>query len=179
VKGSDLDKLAELASTGDPSSLERLLGELQQSGTIRAAISEILIDRYEVDEAEQEALISVARSIRSFRSESSCITWVWSIARRRAIDVLRRRRRDEHELATNDVDSQSDRISSMVAMRQSIADLIAELPDLYAEAVRMRDLELLSYQEVAEALGVNLNTARTRISRGRALLASRIESSAW
>lgn len=178
MTGSDLDELAALASMGDASALDRLLGELQQTGVIRAAVSEVLIDPDEIDEAEQEALISVARSIGGFRSESTCTTWVWSIARRRAVDVLRRRT-GQHEQAADDLDSQVDRMSSMVAMRQSIADLIAELPHLYSDAVRLRDLELLSYQEVADRLGVNLNTARTRISRGRALLASRIEPSAW
>ncbi|CAN5696367.1 hypothetical protein BH24ACT2_BH24ACT2_01150 [soil metagenome] len=52
-----------------------------------------------------------------------------------------------------------------------MAAVVAVLPHRYREVVILRDLEGLSYAEVATRLGLPLNTARTRIARGRALLA--------
>ncbi len=51
---------------------------------------------------------------------------------------------------------------------------IAAIPDPYREAVMLRDIGGLTYEEVSERLGVKLNTVRTRIARGRALAAAHL-----
>lgn len=66
------------------------------------------------------------------------------------------------------------RISSMIASGTVLDDAIGGLPDLYRDAVVLRDVEQLPYAEVAERLELNLNTVKARAARGRALAAAKL-----
>ena len=58
-------------------------------------------------------------------------------------------------------------MSSLIANRATIRQAVDELPDHYRDAVVLRDIEGLPYEEVAERAGIPLNTAKTRVARGR------------
>ena len=64
------------------------------------------------------------------------------------------------------------RMSSLVASRAAVQQLLAELPERYRDAVTLRDVERLPYAEVATRLGRNVNTVKSHVARGRALLAA-------
>ena len=116
----------------------------------------------------------VAEGIGGFRSTARFTTWLHQVSRHKAIDHLRRRRHvpaSDHDLEAM---GDAQRISSLIASRSTLADVIRTLPPAYRDAVVLRDVEHHSYEEVAERLGLNLNTARTHIARGRALVAARL-----
>lgn len=61
-------------------------------------------------------------------------------------------------------------MSSIIAARTTVQQALAQLPDLYREPVVLRDIEGLSYAEVADRLGRTVGTVKSQISRGRALV---------
>lgn len=176
------DALALLAGrAGDGSALdtELLLERLDETGMIRRFVRSALLDESAVDDVHQDVLISVAGSIASFRGGSRVTTWVHSIVRRRVVDHLRRQRAGA-PLPEGDL-GPAQRMSSMLATRASVQDALAGLPDLYRGPVTLRDLEGLSYAEVAERLDRKAGTVKAQISRGRALVASALQGDgeAW
>lgn len=162
-----LDPLAD-AAAGSGRALEVLLAAIHGEHLAMPAIHRFVVDRDDAEDVEQDVLINVARSIASFRGEARFTTWLHTVARNTAVDLLRRRRDAvglEGEALTV-----AQRMSSVIATRATVRDAVAGLPPEYREPVVLRDLEHLPYQQIAERLGLNLNTTKSRIFRGRALL---------
>ncbi len=167
-----LDPLAA-AAVGSGRALEVLLRVVHGEHLAMAAIHRLVVDRHDAEDVEQDVLVNVARSIGSFRSDARFTTWLHTVARNTAVDFLRRRREtlslDEAAPLTA-----AARMSSVIATRAVVRAAVADLPPEYREPVTLRDLEHLPYQEIADRLGLNLNTTKSRIFRGRALLAGAV-----
>lgn len=173
--GRLLDHVAIAASAGSAQALELLLGAVDELAITRAPIRRLLVDPDAVDDVAQDVLIAVAERIGSFRGDARFTTWLFQVARFKTIDHLRRQRQsaslDEAEQELSD----GERISSMIAARTTISAAIDELPEHYRQAVLLRDFERLPYAEIADRVDIPVNTAKTRVARGRALLAGRLE----
>lgn len=168
------DALAVLAHSAphDPIAAELLVEALDASGTVRRFAHAALLDHTAVDDVSQDALISVADSIRSYNGHSKVTTWVHSIVRRRVVDHLRRQR-ESAPLPEADV-GPATRMSSMIATQASVQQALAELAEIYREPVTLRDIEGLPYAEVAARLGRAEGTVKAQISRGRAMVAAKL-----
>ena len=129
----------------------------------------MLINDADVDDAHQETLIAVARSIELFRGESAFQTWLFSIARNRAVDLLRRKR--DAQALPGEAATVGQRLSSMVATRADLRAAIDRLDEPYRSALVLRDVEHTSYADIAHQLDIGINTVKSRIHRARALLA--------
>jgi RNA polymerase sigma-70 factor, ECF subfamily len=175
--GDDRDRalglLARHAADGSDLATELLVEALDQLGMARRAVRRFLVDDRAVDDVVQDTLITVAQAITTFRGDAKVATWLHQLARNRAVDHLRRARSTE-PLAEHDA-SATERLSSLVASRHAVRQLLEELPDHYRDAVVLRDVERLPYAEVAARLGSNLNTVKSHVARGRALLAGLVE----
>lgn len=172
-----LDAVAAAAAAGSPAALDVLLGAVQDLPIARAAIRRLLVDADAADDVLQDVLIAVAERIGSFRGTSRFTTWLYQVARFKTIDHLRRQR---DSTALNDDDElvfDHQRISSMIASRSAIRAALDGLPEHYRSAVILRDLDQLPYDEIAARSEIPLNTAKTRVARGRALLAGRLGGS--
>ncbi|WP_258933655.1 RNA polymerase sigma factor [Nesterenkonia pannonica] len=168
------DALAVLASEArtEGSAAELLIEALDSSGVMRRFAGAALLDSTAVDDVAQEALISVAYSIESYDGRGKVTTWVHSIVRRRVVDHLRRQRQD----APLDEDAgPAARISSMIATRTTVREALEALPELYRQPVVHRDIEGLSYKEIAQRLGRAEGTVKAQISRGRAMVAAQLK----
>ena len=139
----------------------------------RPAIRRVLVNEADVDDAAQDVLVAVAETIHRFRGDARFTTWLHQVARYKAIALVRRRRPAE-ALPDDEPAGDAARISSVIASRASIAGILRSLPDEYREPVILRDLEHLPYDELARRLSMNVNTAKTRVARGRALVAARL-----
>jgi RNA polymerase sigma-70 factor, ECF subfamily len=164
-----LDALAHRAAAGSTPALELLAELVDELGLARAGVRQVLVDESAVDDVTQDTLVSMAVSIRSFTGEAGFVTWLFTIAGRRAVDHLRRRRATE-PLADDDV-GEATRISSLISTRETVRQLVGRLPDRYRRAVELRDIDRLSYADVAAHLDLNVNTVKSHVARGRALLA--------
>jgi RNA polymerase sigma-70 factor (ECF subfamily) len=167
-----LNLLALSAADGSPYALELLLGLMTDYRLAAPAIARHVRNSSVAEEVEQEVLIAVARSIHRYRGEAKFTTWLWSLARNTAVSELRRQR------SADNVDDQLDdwtqrRVSSLVAERDLVRAAVFSLPPVFRETVLLRDVERLSYSEIAERQGLAINTVRSRLNRGRALLAAK------
>jgi RNA polymerase sigma-70 factor (ECF subfamily) len=149
---------------------------------------QILGDREEALDVSQEVFLTIYRKMDTFRGESSIKTWIYCIAVPRAVNRLRwwnrlRRRGtvslEEHlskgpnrELYSNmksDVQSPEDALL-VQEKRAEIERMLQDLPLQQRIAVIMRDIEGLSYEEIAESMKISLGTVKSRIARGRETL---------
>jgi RNA polymerase sigma-70 factor (ECF subfamily) len=155
---------------------------------VYALIVQILGDREEALDVSQEVFLTIYRKMDTFRGESSLKTWIYCIAVHRAANRFRwwnrlRRRGtvslEEHlskgpnrELFCN-MKSEIQSPEEALLVREEheeIERMLQELPVQQRIAVIMRDIEGLSYEEIAEAMQVSLGTVKSRIARGREML---------
>jgi RNA polymerase sigma-70 factor, ECF subfamily len=167
-----LDLLARHAASGSALAAELLVEAVDQQGIARRAVRRYLVDDRAVEDVVQDTLVTVAQSVGSFRGEARFTTWVHRLARNRAVDHLRRAR--SADPLDDDHVGPSARMSSMIVSRESVRQMLEELPPHYRDALLLRDVERLPYADVADRLGLNLNTVKSHVARGRALLAHRV-----
>ena len=174
---------------------EELILEYQQNDNVQAF--EILVQKYKnpltnfvyrflgdyeacVD-VVQETMIKVYRYKDTYSSVAKFSTWIYTIAGNLARTEYRRQRRrqffsisdvgDEHK--TFDIPDETyrpDVITDSGIKDEAIQKALLKVSDAYREAVILRDVQGLSYEEIAEILGVNEGTVKSRINRGRAEL---------
>lgn len=169
-----LNNLALDAAGGSSEALDTLLQVIDNHRLANATIRRFILNEELAEEATQDTLIAVADSIQNFRSESKFTTWLYSIARNVAIGHLRRVNPDVSLDNAENSAGDARRLSSVVSERTAIQAAIEKLPPHYRDAVILRDVERRTYEEIAEDLGIELNTVRSRLARGRAMLAAAI-----
>ena len=165
----------EIYSTFQP----RILGYLSR-----------MLDRDEAEELTQEVFVKVDKALKEFRGEAQLSTWIYRIATNAALDRLRNpsfRQRGREcvpvdssaestaELqdknvwtgeARQDVDQQLIRRE----MNSCIREYVDQLPEDYRTALVLSEVEDLKNREIAEILGVSLDTVKIRLHRARARL---------
>jgi RNA polymerase sigma-70 factor (ECF subfamily) len=152
----------------------------------------ILGDREEALDVSQEVFFAVYRKLNRFRGEASVKTWIYRIAVNRASNRCRwwnrlRRRgtvslddhlSDDHGRTLSDTveatGNTPEEACSLRETRHEIERSLSRLPVQQRVAVIMRDVEGLSYEEIAELLQVSLGTVKSRIARGRDELKRRL-----
>ncbi len=172
TRSAILDQVALRAATGSVPYLELLLKLIDEHALDRPSIRRILIDDRDAEDAHQDVLIGVSRSVSGFRGDAAFSTWLHAIARNCAVDTLRRRRDTDPLADDGEWSAFGARLSSMVSNRTDLRRAVEALPEPYRAALVLRDIEQRTYQDVAEVLGASLNTVKSRIHRGRALLAA-------
>ncbi len=129
-------------------------------------------DKSLAEDIAQEALVKAWLALPSFRAESSLRSWVLRITHNTAISMLRTRRAvviDPHDLPeeqTRPDRSVEARVQSDVVMDEFV-EALDTLDDLSRSIVVLRELEGLSYDEIAEILKVPMPTVKTRLLRAR------------
>jgi RNA polymerase sigma-70 factor (ECF subfamily) len=134
----------------------------------------------DIDDVVQVVFVEVWRFRSRFDPSRSLEAWVLTIARRRAIDHLRSRRRDTVPLedAGSMAGPDGRDIASQVERTQDMQVALARLPDLQREAIEMAYYADLTQREIAERLDVPLGTIKARTARGLRRLGALIVSPA-
>ena len=131
-------------------------------------------------DATQEALIALVRGLPRFDGRAAFTTWSYRVATNTCLDELRRRRRrpdptlPDDDRAEFDADSSAPSMDEQIVARMTLDDALQHIPLEFRAAVILRDVCTLDYAEIAEVLDIPPGTVRSRIARGRALLANRI-----
>ncbi|PIE31490.1 MAG: RNA polymerase subunit sigma-24 [Ilumatobacter coccineus] len=164
--------LITAAQAGDRDALEQLLRD--HYDRIHAVCRRIAGSDRDADDAVQETMIRIVRSLNSFDGRSKLSTWIYRIATNAALDELRRRSRRPSLSLTSDPEvsvelpdpGAHDQIDS-IADRMTIDAALNELPDSFRTVVVLRDLADLDYADIADIVGIPVGTVKSRISRGR------------
>jgi len=168
--------LVAAAQGGDRFAVDQLLR--RHYDRIHAVCRRIAGSTRDADDACQEALIKIVRSLPRFDGRSSFGTWAYRIATNASLDELRKRQRRPtlHVVGEDDrpelVDPTADLSTESLPDRLVLDDALDRLPEDLRVAVVMRDVADFDYSEIADALDIPLGTVKSRISRGRAALAS-------
>jgi len=169
-----LDDLAARSATGDTIALDGLLAVVDGHQLTRTAIRRLIVQDRDAEDVHQDVLIRVAERIDGFQGSSRFTTWLHTVSRNAAIDHLRRQRPTEQLPDIDGPVSDARRVSSLISSQADIRAVFDGLPDHYREIVTLRDVEGLSYEAIANQLDLPLNTVRSRLARGRALVAKRL-----
>ena len=170
--------LERRAKEGDQGAFERLV--MDNQNRVYSLALRLCGDREAAADLAQEAFIKAWQGLGSFQGESSCATWVYRRATNLCIDYLRKKKRREGvepSVSLDDSDSgwaePADRESDpqLVLERsergRALARGLASLPGWQRQVLVLRELSGLSYQEISQALDVDLGTVKSRIARAR------------
>jgi RNA polymerase sigma-70 factor (ECF subfamily) len=175
----DHEDLVERLQASDPAAFEALVRAYQHR--VFGVAVRMLGNRTDAEDIAQEVFLRVYRAIGTFRGEAKLSTWLYGIASNLCLNRLasadrHRVRHDEDAIMrapseAADATATIERNEVDTALRQAIA----ELPDERRIVVVLRDLEGLSYDEIAQALDLEPGTVRSRLHRARLDLKSKME----
>ena len=185
-------ELIKLAKDGDPDAFGGLVLEFEQF-VYNTACRVLTSSGLSTDTAEdiaQESFIKAWRNLSSFRGDCSFSTWLFRITVNTARDSIRSASRrtavsltklgeddegDEWDIPVTSGDEVPEdalmKKEEIIAVRRAIE----ALPEDQRQVIVMRDIHELSYQTIADALGLELGTVKSRINRGRASLNALLE----
>jgi RNA polymerase sigma factor (sigma-70 family) len=135
-------------------------------------------DPHEAEDLTQDVFVRVFRSLDSYRP-GTFEGWLHRITTNLFLDKVRRRQRLRFDALTDELAARlplrssgtdPEQVYDMTHLDSEIQAALAALPPQFRAAVVLADIEGLSYEEVAQTLGVKMGTVRSRIHRGRALL---------
>ena len=169
--------LLRRAQSGDPEAFERLMEPLEQ--LVWRVCWHYTGSREAAEDCGQEAMIRIWRNLANYRGECALESWVYRIAANCCMDWLRKKKRDQSvsmepmvEQGFDPADDAPGTEAQVVAKdeRQRLREAIALLPDDQREALILTQLEKVSYEEAAQALGVSEGTVKSRVNRAKARL---------
>ena len=166
--------LIAAAQGGDTVALDRLLR--RHYDRIWGLCRRLAGNHSDAEDATQEALIAIARGLRSFDGRAAFTTWSYRVATNACLDELRRRARRPvpHVSADEPITVDPGPLPDHIVERLDIDEALTHVHDDFRVAVVLRDLCDLEYSDIAELLGVPAGTVRSRIARGRAQLARQL-----
>lgn len=176
-------ELVEQARAGDEWAFAQLVTRYE--GRVYNLALRYCGDAHEAGDLAQEAFLRVYRGLSGFRGSARFSTWLYRIVINvcRDWDRKRRRRPTAPWPTVDDGDRPRDlpdpapgpeEVSAGNELRRRLVEEIAQLPPDYRQAVLLRDLQDLSYSEIAAILQVSVGTVKSRIHRGRAALRDRL-----
>jgi len=172
-------ELIKLAQGGDRTAFRRLV-ERHQRRAFAIALG-LVRDENDARELVQEAFLRVYRGLGSFEGGSSFFTWLYRIVTNLAIDLMRKPGRRDAELNDNHLEEESADFSLVsridgadpldVMRRREIAlriqTALDALPPYHRGVILMREVEGMSYEEMAQAMGVSKGTIMSRLFHAR------------
>lgn len=178
--------LVERVQRGDKKAFDLLVLKYQHK--VANLISRYIRDQAEVFDVTQEAFIKAYRALPNFRGESAFYTWLYRVAINTAKNHLAAQaRRPPGEDIEADTAEQMDMGAPLkdmdtperLALQREIAETIQkaldDLPQDLRTAITLRELEGLSYEEIAQAMECPIGTVRSRIFRAREAIDARLK----
>lgn len=178
--------LVERVQQGDKHAFDLLVSRYQHR--IIKLVSRFVRDRDDAMDVAQEAFIKAYRALANFRGESAFYTWLYRIAINTAKNYLTAagRRPAEADLTNDDgeelpideliPDTETPETSLQVEeMKQIIFDTIEKLPEDLRTAILLREMDGLSYEDIATAMECPVGTVRSRIFRAREVIDGKLK----
>lgn len=169
------DVLITLFQAGEENAFRVLVERYQDR--VRSLIYSVLREDDIIDDISQDVFIKVYQGLSHFRFESSFYTWLYRITINKTRDELRKRKVRRFF----SLESSENKIAKEIAERFKVephdtepAEMVAKglqaLPEKFRMPLVLKDIEGMSYEEIANVLDCRIGTVKSRLSRGRAML---------
>ena len=183
----DIDQqLVERAQRGDKRAFELLVEKYQRK--LGRLLARFIRDPAEVEDVTQEAFIKAYRALPAFRGDSAFYTWLYRIGINTAknyLMALGRRAPTSTEVEAEDAEGFEDADQlrdintpeSMLLSKEiatTVNATIEELPEELRTAIQLREIEGMSYEDIARIMDCPIGTVRSRIFRAREAIAERL-----
>jgi RNA polymerase sigma-70 factor (ECF subfamily) len=182
-------QLVERAQRGDKRAFDLLVVKYQRK--LARLLSQFIHDAAEVEDVTQETFIKAYRSLSSFRGDSAFYTWLYRIGINAAKNFLVAQKRRastttngfDIEVAENFEEGsqlrelntpENELMSKQIA--QTVHQALQALPEELRSAITLREIEGLSYEEIASIMSCPTGTVRSRIFRAREAIADKLQS---
>lgn len=181
--GLDEAALVARACQGDVAAFEQLVAAYERK--VYNLAYRLTGNPEDAADVAQEALLKVYTSLPEFRGDASFSTWLYRVVSNTCLDELRRRKRqravsldqpisltDGEDLTRQWADESDGPEEALTRKEQQamVQQAISLLDEDHRVIIIMRDIQGLSYEEVADALGLSLGTVKSRLNRARAAL---------
>jgi RNA polymerase sigma-70 factor (ECF subfamily) len=179
-------QLVDRAQRGDKHAFELLVSKYQRK--LARLLSRFIRDPIEVEDVTQEAFIKAYRALPSFRGDSAFYTWLYRIGINTAKNYLVAMGRraptatdvdneeaegyDEGEQLRDLNTPENELMSRQIA--ETVNQTLEELPEELRTAITLREIEGLSYEDIANVMNCPIGTVRSRIFRAREAIAARL-----
>jgi RNA polymerase sigma-70 factor, ECF subfamily len=185
--GRDEAELVTELQAGSETAFDWLVNHYH--GPVYNLILGMLGDTADAADAAQEVFLKAFKGIQSFRQGSSLKTWLYRIAIREALNSRRWFKRHAQKNVSIDAENEEgyaaidledlgatpfDQLAAQ-EIQVAVQGALQQVPEVFRSAVILRDLEGLSYEEVAEVLDLSVGTVKSRILRGRRALKEILE----
>lgn len=186
---SERDVDAELVARvqrGDKQAFDLLVLKYQRK--IMRLLSRMIREPSEIEDVAQEAFIKAYRALPQFRGDSAFYTWLYRIAINTARNWIATNKRrptnssvhenedgetfDESDNLTDNSTPESELASREIA--QTVNKAIEDLPEELRNAIVMREIDGMSYEDIAQSMNCPIGTVRSRIFRAREAIATRL-----
>lgn len=165
--------LVEQCRAGDEEACEALVRQYQER--VFALISRMTGDPDRVEDIAQEVFLKAFRSLKSFRGGSRFYTWLYRITVNTVLNTMRSQgRRQETSLdalggleVQADADMEPAEVTARLELARRVREAIDQLEEPYRVIVYLRELEDLSYEEIAEVVELPVGTVKSRLFRAR------------
>ncbi len=182
-------QLVERAQRGDKRAFDLLVVKYQRK--LARLLSQFIRDAAEVEDVTQETFIKAYKSLSSFRGDSAFYTWLYRIGINAAKNFLVAQKR-RASATTNEFDieaaenfeegsqlrelntPENELMSKQIA--QTVHQALQALPEELRSAITLREIEGLSYEEIASIMSCPTGTVRSRIFRAREAIADKLQS---
>jgi RNA polymerase sigma-70 factor, ECF subfamily len=185
--GRDESELVTELQAGSETAFDWLVTHYH--GPVYNLILSMLGDTSDAADGTQEVFLKAFRGIRCFRQGSSLKTWLYRIAIREALNHKRWFKRHLQKNVSIDAEPEDGHSAIEIEdlsgtpfdqlaaheIQQTVQQALQEIPQVFRGAVILRDLEGLSYEEIAEVLECSVGTVKSRILRGRRALKELLE----
>jgi RNA polymerase sigma-70 factor, ECF subfamily len=187
VSDREIDRqLVERAQRGDKRAFELLVEKYQRK--LARLLSRFIRDPAEVEDVTQEAFIKAYRALPAFRGDSAFYTWLYRIGINTAKNYLMamgRRAPTSTEVEAEEAEGfeegeqlrdintpESVLLSNEIA--ETVNSTIEQLPEELRTAIQLREIEGMSYEDIAQVMNCPIGTVRSRIFRAREAIAERL-----
>lgn len=177
-------ELVQRAKNGDKTAFDMLVRKYQHR--IAAVVSRFVRDYAECQDVVQDSFIRAYKSLSGFRGDSQFYTWMYRIAVNTAKNHLAsKKRRPSFDVELDDAENidggiyiQNNDTPEHELLRDEIAQVVnkvlAQLSDDIRQAITLREMEGLSYEEIADVMNTPVGTVRSRIFRAREAIDARL-----
>lgn len=186
----EVNELIARCQRGERAAFDELITRYQRY--VFNLIYQHLGNSADIEDIAQEVFIRIFRFIKKYRGEASFESWVYKIVLNYCRSYARRRsmlnriffvpvERDEDEKSVDIIGDQPqpDANPMMLVENRRIADDILDelrrLPPIYKDILIMREVNELSYEEIAAILGISIGTVKSRISRARSIIRDKVK----